>query len=81
MDRMSGLRTFLRDIDDDELVVKILESYLCTWEHVLGLHEENTNAVIEEIQFVIQDLAERKKRLRDVEFEVNKRSDFFSSHE
>ncbi len=68
MNRMSGLRTFLRDIDDHELVVTALESYLCTWQQVLTLSEHNLKAVVEEIRYVIQDLAERKKRLRDAEF-------------
>jgi len=72
---MSDLRTYLRDIDDHELVVTALEAYLCIWAECL----EKTmlrRAVAREIREVIRDLADRKKRLRDQDFLcVARRSD------
>lgn len=32
---MTDLRTFLRDIDDDELVLTALEAYMCIWQDAL----------------------------------------------
>ena len=73
----SDLRTFLRDIDNHELVVTALEAYLVTWEQMLrraamtksGQTRNVCRAdVLRQIEYVIQDLAERKKRLRDTDF-------------
>lgn len=76
---MSDRRVFLRDIDDDELVVKVLEAYICTWGKALASDQRsereydersarNLPHVLEEMAQVIHDLADRKKRLRDSEY-------------
>jgi len=66
---------FLRDIDSDELVVKCLEAYLWTWAKALQYDiqqqkELNLPGVFKEINYVVKDLGDRKKRMRDRDFSV-----------
>jgi len=74
---MSDRRILLRDINDDELVLKCLEAYLCIWGEALDrahhpdeeVHSKlNVQHIATEIRGVIRDLADRKKRLRNLEY-------------
>jgi len=77
---MSELRTYLGHMDDDELCLTALEAYICHWQQLLVsgvLHGYYGDALItvpvardiaQEMGSVMHDLADRKKRLRDVDF-------------